>query len=121
MAVKSYRELVVWQKGMDLVVAVYQVTEQFPQSEAFGLTNQVRRAVVSIPSNIAEGQGRHSPQDFKRFLGIAYGSLQEVETQLILAQRLGYMDNMTEREILDRCAEVARLLNGLRKSLTTNN
>jgi four helix bundle protein len=121
MAVKSYQELTVWQKGMDLVVAIYEVTKQFPQSEAFGLTNQVRRAAVSIPSNIAEGQGRRAPQDFMRFLNIAYGSLQEVETQLMLAQRLSYIDKTTEMQILNQCADVARLLNGLRRSLTTDN
>lgn len=88
MTVRHYSDLIVWQKAMDLVVHVYEVTESFPQREVFGLTNQVRRAAVSIPSNIAEGQGRGTTKDFLHFLAIARGSLQEVETQLLLAYRL---------------------------------
>ena len=88
MTVHHYSDLIVWQKAMDLVVHVYEVTESFPQREVFGLTNQVRRAAVSIPSNIAEGQGRGTTKDFLHFLAIARGSLQEVETQLLLAYRL---------------------------------
>ncbi|WP_374687346.1 four helix bundle protein [Promineifilum sp.] len=80
MAVLSYRELIVWQKAMDLVLNVYEVTRAFPREEAFGLTSQLRCACISVPSNIAEGQGRHSVKEFVRFLEIAHGSLQEVET-----------------------------------------
>ena len=91
MSVQSYRELIVWQKAIDLVVAIYRITQSFPREEAFGLTSQLRRAAVSIPSNIAEGQGRRSAKEFQRFLDIARGSLQEVETQLLIANRLHYL------------------------------
>jgi four helix bundle protein len=102
---------------MDLVVKVYQITKGFPREETYGLTNQLRRAAVSIPSNIAEGQGRHTAKEFQRFLAVAYGSLQETETQLMLSRRLGYIDEARETEILAHCSEVARLINGLANSL----
>jgi four helix bundle protein len=85
---KNYKDLIAWQKAMDLVEMVYKATGQFPKEELYGLTNQLRRAVISIPSNIAEGQGRNSRNDFKRFLLISYGSLREVETQILIAERL---------------------------------
>ncbi|MFH1926608.1 MAG: four helix bundle protein [Chloroflexota bacterium] len=117
MAVKNYRELVAWQKAMDLAVSVYKATKSFPNTEIYGLTSQLRRAAVSISSNIAEGQGRHTTKEFLRFLGIAYGSLQETETQIILATRLGYVQETQEAELLEQCAEVGRLLNGLINAL----
>ena len=117
MAGKSYKDLIVWQKAMDLVVSVYKATQGFAREEIYGLTAQIRRAAVSIPSNIAEGQGRRSPKEFQRFLAIAYGSLQETETQLMIAHRLNYIDASKARQLLDQCAEVGRLLNGLMKSL----
>ncbi len=91
MSVRCYQELFVWQRAMDLVVRVYEVTESFPHKEQFGLTNQLRRAAVSIPSNIAEGQGRQTTRDFLTYLSIARGSLQEVETQILIATRLDYI------------------------------
>jgi four helix bundle protein len=118
MAVKSYRELVAWQKAMDLVEVVYRSTACFPKEEMYGLTSQVRRSAVSIPSNIAEGQGRTSTRDFLNFLSIAAGSLCEMETQLLLAQRLHYLAATAVAELLDRSAEVGRLLHGLRRALT---
>ncbi|MGC9523900.1 MAG: four helix bundle protein [Anaerolineae bacterium] len=117
MAVTHYRELIAWQKAMDLAVAVYKRTRSFPREEAYGLTAQLRRAAVSVPSNIAEGQGRHSTKEFIRFLGLAQGSLQEVETQIILAARLDYVTEAQETDLLDQCAEVARLLHGLTNAL----
>jgi four helix bundle protein len=87
---ESYRELVVWQKGMDLVVAVYRLTATFPKSETFGLASQLQRAAVSIPSNIAEGNALKQTKAYLRYLAIASGSLAEVETQLDIAERLGY-------------------------------
>ena len=89
--VKSHKDLKVWQESMDLVVLIYDLTEQFPSKEAFGLTSQLRRAAVSIPSNIAEGAGRKGNKEFIRFFYIAMGSLSEVETQLEIAFRLGYI------------------------------
>ena len=115
--VKSYRELIAWQKAMDLVVQVYEMTRTFPREEIYGLTSQLRRAAVSIPSNIAEGQGRRSSKEFVRFLGIAYGSLQETETQIILATRLGYLEAVQEAQVLEQCAEVGKLINGLTNAL----
>jgi four helix bundle protein len=116
MANKSYRDLMVWQKAMDLVVEVYQQSQSFPKEEVYGLTSQIRRAAVSIPSNIAEGQGQGSDRGFSRFLSIAQGSLTELETQLMIAQRLDYLDDLTCQSTLDRCAEIGRMLNGLQKS-----
>lgn len=85
MPVQSYRDLIVWQKAMDLVKLVYDLTDKFPKEELFGLTIQIRKAVVSVPSNIAEGQGRSSTKEFLRHLSIAYGSLMETETQNLIA------------------------------------
>lgn len=115
----SYRDLIGWQKAMDVVVEVYRATDGFPKTEQFGLTNQLRRAAVSIPSNIAEGQGRGTPGDFAHFLRIARGSIQEVETQLILAQRLTYLQANAADELLSRLDEVSRILAGLIRSLNS--
>jgi len=109
--------LIAWQKAMDLVVAVYGVTGKFPSNEQFGLTSQLRRAVVSIPANIAEGEGRRSSGDFGRFLMIAYGSLREVETQLLIANRLSYLPKEVVDQLLETTAEIGRLINGLKRSL----
>src|SRR5712691_5534753 len=87
MKVKNYQELIVWQKAMDLVEDVYKASRDFPREEVYALTSQIRRAAVSIPSNIAEGQGRRTTLDFLRHLSIAYGSLREVETQILIAGR----------------------------------
>lgn len=115
--VRNYRELIVWQKAMDLVELVYPATRQFPKEELYGLTSQVRRSAVSIPSNIAEGQARKSTAEFLNFLSIANGSRAEMETQILLAQRLKYVTNDTAQQILNLSEEVNRLLNGLMNSL----
>ena len=114
---KSYRELQVWRQSMDLVKEIYRVTRQFPNDERFGLTSQIRRAAVSIPSNIAEGQARYSQREFMRFLSTARGSLAEVETQLLLSAELGYVPE-DEMHLLNRkTAEIGRLLNGLHTAI----
>jgi four helix bundle protein len=113
-----YRDLIAWQKGIDLVVAVYEATQEFPQREIYALTSQVRRAVVSVPSNIAEGQGRGTPNEFVRGLRIAHGSLLESETQLIIARRLRYLEDAQTEGLLTRTAEVGRLVNGLINSIS---
>jgi four helix bundle protein len=118
MVKRDYRELVVWQKAMETVTEVYHITQKFPREETYGLTSQIRRAAVSIPSNIAEGQGRLTRGEFRQFLGQAKGSLAELETQILIAHNLGYIQNPSP--LLDRVSEVARLLNGLLNSLTTN-
>jgi four helix bundle protein len=88
--VQSYRDLIAWQKAIELVTEIYRATQGFPDRERFGLTSQLRRAAVSVPSNVAEGQGRRSTGEFKQFLGHARGSLLEVETQIFIANNLGY-------------------------------
>lgn len=117
MAVKNFKDLIAWQKAMDLVELVYHLTSHFPAYERFGLTSQLRRSVVSIPSNIAEGQGRNSNGDFGRFLSIAYGSLREVETQLLIAVRLGYVGQSDFQPVQELCDETGRILNGLMNHL----
>jgi four helix bundle protein len=115
---RSYKDLVAWQKSMDLVTAIYRATSVFPKDELFGLTSQVRRAAVSIPSNIAEGQGRLSEKEFRYFLGQARGSLMEVETQIQIAENLGYLAKDETRKLLATCSEVGRIINGLLASVT---
>ena len=110
---QSYRDLIAWQKAMDLVEAVYKCTRGFPREEIYGLVSQLRRAAVSVPSNIAEGQARHSSREFRHSLSCARGSLVEVETQVEIATRLQYLSQDECRIILERCAELGRILNGL--------
>jgi len=114
---KSYRDLVAWQKAMDLVTAIYQVSTSFPKGELYGLTSQLRRAAVSVPSNIAEGQGRHGAAEFRHFLRQASGSLMELETQVMIAERLCYVSPETAAKLLRDSAELGRVLNGLINSL----
>lgn len=115
---RSYKDLVAWQKSMDLVTAVYHLTAKFPKDELFGLTSQLRRAAISIPSNIAEGQGRLSEKEFRYFLGQARGSLMEVETQIQIAENLGYLERESTPPMMEMCAEVGRILNGLLASVS---
>ncbi|MBI5192439.1 MAG: four helix bundle protein [Nitrospirae bacterium] len=117
--IKSYKDMIVWQKAMDLVELVYQATKQFPKEEQYGLTNQIRRAAVSVPSNIAEGQARQSTAEFKNFLSISRGSLAEVETQILLAQRLTYLSQQTVEEVLALQEEVNKMINSLISKLAT--
>ncbi|MGB8919011.1 MAG: four helix bundle protein [Candidatus Sulfotelmatobacter sp.] len=115
---RSYKDLVAWQKSMDLVTGTYRATAGFPKDELFGLTSQLRRAAVSIPSNIAEGQGRLAEKEFRYFLGQARGSLMEVETQLQIAENLGYLQKEQMASLFQKCAEVGRILNGLLASVS---
>ncbi|MGB1561713.1 MAG: four helix bundle protein [Sinimarinibacterium flocculans] len=112
-----YEKLLAWQKAMDLVQLCYALSQAFPADERFGLTAQLRRAAVSIPSNIAEGQGRLSKGEFKQFLGNARGSLFEAETQVYLASSMGLLSEKQREQFFELSAEVARLLNGLIASL----
>jgi four helix bundle protein len=118
MAARNDEDLLVWQKSMDLVEWLYKATVDFPKEEIFGLRSQMRRAVIAIPSNIAEGQGRNSRREFPRFLSIAYGSLRELETQIQIAKRLRYLEAPDSQFLRTRCGEVGRLLNGLSNSLS---
>ena len=115
--IRSHRDLIVWQKAMDLVVSVYRESDAFPKTEIYGLTSQVRRAAVSIPANIAEGQGRRLTGEYIHFLGNARGSLLEVDTHLEIASRLGFMTSDKHLAIEEQLAEVRKLLNGLMRSL----
>jgi four helix bundle protein len=117
MRVKQFRNLQVWQKAMGLAREVYRITKTFPKEEMFGLTGQMRPAAVSVPSNIAEGQGRLTDKAFSLFLGHSRGSLFELETQAELAESLGYMKNEQLDELLAASSEVGRMLNGLLNSM----
>ncbi len=121
MPVKDYRELIVWQKAMDLVELVYRTTAKFPKEETYCLTSQMRRAAISVPSNIAEGQARSTTRDFLHFLVIAYGSLKEVETQVLIAERLGYIRDRQCGDLVRSTTEVARLISGLANALRKRN
>jgi four helix bundle protein len=110
---QSFRQLIAWQKAMELVTEIYRVTKNFPRDEAYGLTSQLRRAAVSVPSNIAEGQARYSRREFYRFLTVARGSLAEIETQVTIAKSLDYLTSATADLLLSRSAEPGRILNGL--------
>ncbi|MBO7433947.1 MAG: four helix bundle protein [Salinivirgaceae bacterium] len=125
----SYKDLKVWNKAMDLTTMVYDALKTFPPKEEYGLSSQMRRSSVSIPSNIAEGYGRNSTLDYCRFLQIALGSAYELETQVELARRLDYVDNDTANKLATQLTEVGRMLNSLinkikpdkNKSQNTNN
>lgn len=117
MKAKSYRDLKVWQKGIDLALLVYELSKKFPKEETYGLTSQVRRAVVSIPSNIAEGNERFSIRDYIRFLRTAKGSLSELETQLYLCMKLNYLATEDFFKFNQMSIEEGRMLNGLIASL----
>jgi four helix bundle protein len=116
---ESYRNLIAWQKAKDLAVDVYRCTRKFPKDETYGLTSQMRRAAVSVPSNIAEGKGRRSRKDFAHFIYQARGSLLELETQLSIARDLEYLDALTFNNTLGKAEEVGRILNGLVNHLQT--
>jgi four helix bundle protein len=118
MKVRKYSELIAWRKAMDLVQQVYKATKHFPREEMYGLTSQLRRAAVSVPSNIAEGQGRKTTNEFVHRLAIAYGSLMEVETQLLIAERLRYLGTGDIARLMDQAGEVGRVINGLSASLS---
>jgi four helix bundle protein len=110
---KNYRELMVWQKSMTLVTGIYKLTDKFPKEEIYGLTAQIRRCAISIPSNIAEGYGRKSTQDYLRFLNIANGSLYELQTQLEIAFNLSYLAKNDFEFVFESSREIERMLSSL--------
>jgi len=116
----NYKELKVWQKATEMVTSIYRNTELFPESEKFGLTQQIRRAAVSIPSNIAEGSGRNTPKDFAHFLAVAKGSAFEMETQLIIANNLGFIESSDMNLLLEQVSEVQKMLYGLHNKILNN-
>lgn len=109
----SYKELIVWQKSIQLVTDIYKLTKTFPKEEIYGLASQMQRAVVSIPSNIAEGNDRNSSKEFSQFLRIARGSLAELETQIIISEKLEYTNEKQITPSLNNCYEIGRMINGL--------
>jgi four helix bundle protein len=119
-SIKSHRDLIVWQKAMELVVAVYRACKSYPKDETYGLISQTRRAAVSIPANIAEGQGRRLSKEFEQFLANARGSLLELDTHLELALRLEYINPAQHSVLHQQLNEVGRLLNGLMRAINTN-
>jgi four helix bundle protein len=118
MSVRDYRDLIAWEKAIKLALAIYEVTSSFPIDEKYGLTSQLRRAGVSVPSNIAEGEGRRSKGDFRHHLSIALGSLKEVETQVLIADGLGYLKATQAARLMAMTSEVGRLISGLSRLLT---
>lgn len=115
----SYKELVVWQKAVNLVADIYRLTVKFPKEEQYGLVSQLRRSAVSVPSNVAEGWGRGNTREYIRFLTIARGSLMELETQLIISEKLGFLSLESHKVLLAQIDEIGRMLNGLITSLKT--
>ncbi len=115
----GFKDLGAWQRGMDLVTLIYSTTRQWPSEERFGSTSQVRRAAVSVPSNVAEGHGRTGPREFLHHVSIAFGSLAEVETHILIATRLGYLDEGQARQLLNCVIDARRPLSGLLQSLRT--
>lgn len=115
--VNSFKELIVWQRSIELTMEIYRLTKSFPREEMFGLTSQLRRAAVSIPSNIAEGQSRESTGEFIQFLGIACGSNAEVYTQLVIARGLQLGDEASIARCESLCAETGKMLNSVLKTL----
>jgi four helix bundle protein len=115
---QNYKDLIVWQKGIALAKAIYQLTSKFPGDEKFGLVSQMRRAAVSIPSNIAEGQARHTTGEFIQFISHAEGSTAELETQLILSVELGFVAKDSAKTHFSLLDEIRRMLNSLRRKLS---
>lgn len=113
-SMRGHRGLVAWQKAMELVTEIYRMTRDFPKDELYGLVSQLRRAAVSVPSNLAEGYGRNSRNEFHQFVGVARGSLAEVEMQIEIAKNLDYVSQESCSKLLSRIDEVGRLLTGMR-------
>ena len=115
--VRTHRDLDVWKKSIDLVTEIYKYTAEYPKSEMYGLTSQIRRCAVSIPSNIAKGSARTTKKDSSRFLSIALGSLAELETQLIISKKLNYLSDSDLNELMSELISIRRMTLGLRKSI----
>lgn len=114
----NYKDLKVWQKSVDLAVKVYEITREFPREEIYGLTSQLRRCAVSIPSNIAEGAGRNTKNDFKNFLGISHGSSCELDTQLIIANKIDFLNESTLASLQKELLEIQKMNWALKNSLS---
>jgi four helix bundle protein len=117
--IRDFKDLIVWQKAMELVAEVYLLAKKLPKEELFALSDQIRRSAISVPSNIAEGQGRNSVKEFNHFLAIAKGSKAELETQLLLCVKINYLTNSEIETAINLIQEIGKMLNSLQKSLTT--
>jgi four helix bundle protein len=117
MSISRFRELRAWQLGMELAEHVYLLTDSFPKSETYGMTSQIRRSAISIPSNLAEGHGRTSSKEFLHFIAIAYGSICELETQILLSHRLKYIDIPDSETVLALLIETSKTIRGLQKAI----
>ena len=117
MSVSRFRELKAWQLGMDLAERVYLITDSFPKSEIYGLTSQIRRCAVSVPSNLAEGHGRNSAKEFLQFIAISFGSICELETQILLSHRLKYINSQDYDTVLALLIETSKTIRGLQKAI----
>ncbi len=115
--IRSYRDLRVWQRGMDLVETIYVITQSFPKQEIYGITSQMRRAAVSIPANIVEGHSREHTKEFRNFLSVAQGSISELETELEIATRLGYLTSEQFNRLMTQVAGIAKQVRALREAL----
>ncbi len=113
----NIKDLKIWKKGIDLTLKIYQISAKFPSDERFGLVSQMRRCAVSIPSNISEGAGRNTKGEFSQFLGIANGSSYELQTQLVIAEQLGFVDKVLFEEILDNIDEIQKMNYKLQQSI----
>ena len=118
--VRDFKDLVIWQKGIEIAMSIYSLTDTFPKTEQFGLTNQLRRAGISVPSNIAEGHIRDSDKDFARFLGFSLGSLAELETQIIIAEKLGYVSDDAKKSLIQQIRTEIRQIRSLKNVLISN-
>ncbi len=118
--IKSYRELLVWQKGIALSKEVYKITSKFPKEERYALTDQINRAAISIPSNIAEGQARQHSKEFRQFLYMALGSLAEIDTQLTIAKELEYLNDKDLNGLNEKIVELRKMIGGIISKLTTD-
>ncbi len=117
--IKNYRELIVWQKAMEMVENIYTLTQSLPKDELFSITNQIRRAAISVPSNIAEGYGRQSKKEYLQFLSIANGSVCEIETQLLLCVRIGYLTEENTKETFQLLSEIGKIITTIKQKLKT--
>ena len=118
--IRDFKDLIVWQRAMELVAEVYRLVKILPKEELYSLSDQIRRSAISIPSNIAEGQGRNSVKEFIHFLAIAKGSKAELETQLLLCVKVNYLNNTEIENAINLIQEIGKMLNALQKSLKTN-
>ncbi len=116
--IKTYKDLIVWRKSIDLSLVVYKALQSFPADEKFGLCSQIKRAVISIPSNIAEGRQRSTRKDFCQFLRVAVGSCAELETQLLISYKLGFLKRGDFESLEASCVEISRMINGMIRKLT---